>query len=67
MLTSLQAGLSDMLLRVFTGEEVMEIIATVVFKVEENPEELLEAISYEPGYTRGKQAMRWSVEVLAKD
>lgn len=68
-ITSLLAGLSDMLvpasLGIFTGEEVMAMIAGVGSEMGEDPEEILEAISCDHGYTRGSQAVRWLVEILA--
>lgn len=69
-ITSLLAGLSDVLmpasLRIFTREEIMAMIAGVGSEMGEDPEEILEAISCDHGYTRGSQAVRWLVEILAE-
>jgi len=68
-ISSLLTGLSDMLspesLWVFTGEEVMAMIAGVGSEMGDDPDEILEALACDHGYTRGSQAVRWLVEILA--
>ncbi|EWM23921.1 ubiquitin-protein ligase, partial [Nannochloropsis gaditana] len=66
MLTGLQDIVPTGALWVFTEEEIMAMVGGVGSEMGKDPEEILEALACDHGYTRGSQAVRWLVEILAE-